>query len=81
MWFVWGCNANGRSRKFRSLAELTRLAGREKVLLIMAHPYWCGAPSLRYLRAGPFAGVEVYNTVCDALNRQGLFRSPLGRPA
>ena len=58
-------------RKFRSLAELTRLAEREKVLLIMAHPYWCGTPSLRYLNAGPFAGVEVYNTVCDALIGKG----------
>ncbi len=66
-----GLRREWQRRKFRAWSELRRKARREKVLLILAHPYWSGARSEHVLAARVFPGLEVYNAVCDGLNAKG----------
>ena len=60
-----GIKKEWKRRKFRSLGELARLAESQNVMLVMAHPYWCGLPSTNLIKAPEFVGLEVYNTCCD----------------
>lgn len=66
-----GLRHEWKRKIFRSWNELRRKARREKVLLILAHPYWSGTRSEQVLAARLFPGVEVYNAVCDVLNAKG----------
>lgn len=53
----------------RNMRELVRLAKRQGVSLIMAHPYWCGMLSEGCLKLDGFIGVEVFNTCCDGIGK------------
>jgi len=66
-----GLRREWKRGKIRSWNALRSKARREKVLLILAHPYWSGTRSGKALEARAFHGVEVYNTICDGLNAKG----------
>lgn len=66
-----GINHEWNRRKFRSMRALVRIANKQRLVLILAHPYWCGNTSRVLLDHGVLAGVEVYNTVCDNMIAKG----------
>ncbi|NQU43619.1 hypothetical protein HQ520_10055 [bacterium] len=65
----FGLEREWQKRKFRSLGELAKYAGKEGVDLIIAHPYWSGVRSQTYIGLTGFLGVEVHNSVCGGIGR------------
>lgn len=68
-----GLKKEWKSKSFHSPMQLLDRAKREGVLVVQAHPYWCGTPSHKCVYQGGLTcpGVEIYNTVCDRLNGKG----------
>lgn len=68
-----GLKKEWKSKSFHSPMQLLDRAKREGVLVVQAHPYWCGTPSHKCVYQGGLTcpAVEIYNTVCDRLIGKG----------